>query len=138
MKKLIFLFIFWILFTHPALAECDRPCPPPEPCMKSHPMPCDRGEEMGMMMFCGMMKEQAELKTLLKNTLLLQQRSLNASAKEKVKIKTEIDALIQKLDAMPDVMDCPMMHMNREGCMDQEVRPSNHPKEKAKPSEHQH
>ena len=129
MKKLIFLFIFWILLTHPALAECDRPCPPPDPCMKFHPMPCDRGEEIGMMMFCGMMKEQAELKTLLKSTLLLQQRSLKASAKEKAKIKTEIDALIKRLDAMPNKMDCSMMWMSQEGCLDRDVRQPNQPKE---------
>lgn len=140
MRRYILLLnlILWMVFAQSANAACEKPCPPPDPCMKSHPMPCDRGENMGMMMFCDMMKEKAEFKTLLKSTLLLQQRSLKASAKEKAKIKTEIDALIKRLDAMPNMMDCPIMQMMPENCMDRDVQPSEQTKEEAKPPEHQH
>ena len=139
MKKnsLSFALVFCLMFIPAAFAECNTPCPPSEPCVKAHPMPCDRGEEMGMMMFCAMMKGQEDMKAVLKDVLLLQQRALNASVKEKAKIKAEIDGLMKKLDAMPNMMDCPMVYLEREGCMDGNIQPPHPAKEKPQsPAQH--
>ena len=94
---------------------------------------------MEMMMKCPMMKQQKDIKALLRNILQLQQRSLTASSKEKVKIKEEIADLIKKIDTMPDKMDCPMMNMKQEAVpSDKKALPENQTKEEAKPSEHKH
>lgn len=142
MKKnsLPFALVFCLLFIPAAFAECNTPCPPPGPCMKSHPMPCDRGEAMGLMMICAMIKSQEDMKAVLKGVMLLQQRTLNASAKDKSKIKAEIDGLMKKLDAIPNMMDCPMMlHMSQDGCMDREGPPPNQTQErKQSPPQHHH
>lgn len=135
MKKnsLPFALVFSLLFIPTAFAKCNTPCPPPEPCMKAYPMPCDRGEELGMMMFCAMIKGQEDMKAVLKGVLLLQQRALNASVKEKAKIKAGIDDLMKKLDAIQNMMDCPMMYLEREGCMDCDVQLPHHNRENPQP-----
>ena len=94
---------------------------------------------MGMMMICAMIKSQEDMKAVLKGVMLLQQRALNASVKEKAKIKSEIDGLMKKLDAIPNMMDCPMMHMSQDGCMDLEGPPPNQTQErKQSPPKHHH
>ncbi len=135
--SLPFALVFCLLFIPTAFADCRMSCPPAETCMKAQSIPCDRGEEMGMMMFCAMIKSQEDMKAVLKRVLVLQQRVLNASVKEKAKIKAEIDDLIKILDAVPDMMDCPMMYLEHEGCMDGDVQPPHDAKEKPQsPAQH--
>ena len=50
----------------------------------------------------------------------------------------EIDEPITKLDAIPDMMNCLMMQMMPETCMDRDVQPAEETKEEAKPPEHRH
>ena len=92
---------------------------------------------MGMMI-CPMMNQHKDIKALLREILQLQQRSLNASSKEKIKIKEEIADLIKKVDAMPDKMDCPMMNKKQDVSSDKKALPDEQTKEEAKPSEHKH
>lgn len=99
--------------------------------------PCKQGNR-NMMMECPMMKQQKDIKALLKNILELQQRSLTASSKDKVKIREEIANLIKKLDAMPDKMECPMMGMKRDDSSGTKNLPEQQTKEETKPSEHKH
>jgi hypothetical protein len=95
--------------------------------------------KMEMMMKCPMMKQQQDIKALLRNILQLQQRGLTASSGEKVKIKEEIAGLIKNIDKMPDKMDCPMMNMKQEDVSsDKKTLPEKQTKEEAKPSEHKH
>ncbi len=105
---------------------------------KSTSLDARKQGNMEMMMKCPMMKQQKDLKALLRNILQLQQRSLAASSKEKVKIKEEIADLMRKIDAMPDKMDCPMMNARQDVSSDQKALPEGQTKEEAKPSGHQH
>jgi hypothetical protein len=98
---------------------------------------CKHGN-MEMMMKCPMMNQHQDIKALLRDILQLQQRSLTASSKEKVKIKEDITDLIKKIDAMPDKMDCPMMNMKQDFSSDKNALPEEQTKEEAKPSEHNH
>lgn len=105
---------------------------------KSASLDARKQGSMEMMMKCPMMKQQKDMKALLRNILQLQQRSLTASSKEKVKIKEDIADLIKKIDAMPDKMDCPMMNMKQDVSSDKKALPEEQTKQEAKPSEHKH
>lgn len=99
--------------------------------------PCKQGNNE-MMIQCPMLKKQAAIKDLLKTILQLQQRGLTASAKEKLKIKKDIEELIKKIDAMPERMDCPMMNMKQDVSSDKKTPPEEQSKEEVKSSEHKH
>lgn len=90
------------------------------------------------MMQCPMVAQHKEMKVLIRSMLQLQQRSLNASSKQKSTINAEIKILLKKIDAMPDKMECPMMKMKQDAPSAKKDSPEIQPDEKAKPQEHKH
>lgn len=121
----------------PAMAE-DEKTSTPASSPSSHEMHSGKGGNQGMMMPCPMMKQHRDIKAILRQVLDLQKRSVAASSEEKLNIGKEIDALIQKVDAMPDKMDCPMVQMKQGDSSGQKGLSGDRAKEKARPSEHKH
>ncbi|OPY88900.1 MAG: hypothetical protein A4E71_00163 [Smithella sp. PtaU1.Bin162] len=120
-----------------AYAGDEKSTDPASPAKTVFVPPCKKSDK-SMTMECPMMKRNKDIKVLLINILQLQQRSLTASSKEKVKIKEEISNLVKKIDAMPDKMECPMMNMNSDSSSDKKVLPEEKAKEETKSSEHKH
>ncbi len=78
-KRILPVTIVWgVLFTSFVFAACEQSRPLPEPCLKAHPMPCDNGEETGMMIFCDKLKAHEDMKAVPKGALVLEEHSLNA------------------------------------------------------------
>jgi len=120
-----------------AYAGDEKSSDPAAPAKTVFVPPCKQSNK-STMMECPMMKQNKDIKVLLINILQLQQRSLTASSKEKVKIKEEISNLVKKIDAIPDKMECPMMNMNSDASSDKKVLPEEKAKEETKSSEHKH
>jgi len=138
MKRLIMILTIMslIIYVNFAFAEDEKTSDSASSAKSASVNPCKQGN-MGMMK-CPMMNQNKDIKALLRDILQLQQRSLTASSKEKVKIKEEIADLIKKIDAMPDKMDCPMMNKKQDVSSDKKALPEEQTKEEAKPSEHKH
>jgi len=139
MKKLFYVFaITYLVFSVTLAHATDKKTTTPELVKKTHSMHSGKQNVMGMTMDCPMMKSIKDIKLIMRNMLDLQRRSLNASTVEKTKIHEEITALIKKIDAMPDKMDCPMMKERRNDSSNQKTLPEEQTSKNAKPSEHKH
>ena len=139
MKRLITILAAMsvILYAAFAFAEDAKTSDSASSAKSASVQPCKQGS-MEMMMECPMMKQNKEIKALLRQILQLQQRGLTASSKEKAKIKEEIADLINKIDAMPDKMDCPMMNGSQNVSSDKQAPPEAQTKDEANPSQHSH
>lgn len=137
MKRLISMLAIMSLIISVTFAFAEEKKSDPALSVKSASvLPCKQASKE-IMTKCPMMKQNKDIKIILKQILDLQQRSLAASSKEKTKIKKEIADLIIKIDAMPDKMDCPMMNMKHD-VSDKKGSSEEQAKDQAKPSEHKH
>jgi hypothetical protein len=138
MKRLVLILAVMslILSVTLAFAEDEKIADPVSPA-KSNTMQFDKEDfkaTKDMIMQCS----QQDIKAILKQILELQLSSLDANYKKKAQIKQKILALIKKIDAMPDKMDCLMMNMKHDSFSDQKEPANNQTKDETKPAEHKH
>ena len=138
MKRIVLLFVaVFLAVSVNAVRAAEEKAAVPAAAEKAHSLHSGKENGAAMMMQCPMLKQQKEIKTIVRDILQLQQRSLTAGAKEKKEIGKEIARLIKKLDALPDKMNCPMRQQQK-ASDDKKDSPGDGKKEETKPSAHSH